>query len=75
MKIKKITTQIRRDIWSTLECEFCGNIEESVCGYDDNFYHECVLPNIKCNKCSKSTISENGTVEPYASKYPDGLQI
>lgn len=37
MKIKKITSQIRRDFTAIYECEHCGNTETRD-GYDDDSY-------------------------------------
>lgn len=75
MKIKQITFQHRRDFCAIMKCEFCGYEEEDNSGYDDRFYHDNVIPNMKCPKCNKSTESEGGKVEHTATKYPEGFQI
>lgn len=54
MKIKKITWQSRRDFSAELECEHCENIELINDGYDDSYYHNNVIPKMKCGKCGKS---------------------
>lgn len=75
MEITKITSQIRRDFTDEMVCESCGSKEINNCGYDDRYYHEVVIPNMKCGKCGESTISSNNIIEPKQTKYPDGLQI
>lgn len=75
MRIIKMLSQNRRDFSAQIQCESCGNIETLTTGYDDSYYHNHVLPNIKCGKCKKSTISANLKVEPQETKYPDGLVV
>ena len=77
MKLIKILAQNRRDFQGQYECEFCGNEEtdNSMNSYDDRYFHDNVIPNVKCSKCGKSTNSEGGTVEHTATKYPEGYQI
>ncbi len=53
MKIKTINSQSRRDFRADMECEHCKNIEKDVSGYDDSFFHENVIPKMKCIKCGK----------------------
>ena len=53
MQIKKITTQIRNDIYGVLKCEHCG-IEVQFTGYDDDYWHENVLPSKLCPQCNKT---------------------
>jgi len=54
MKIKTIQTQIRNDIYGTLECESCG-FEQKFVGYDDANYRNNVIPRVKCQSCGKAT--------------------
>ena len=54
MKIKKITYQNRRDFKADFECESCGHTENKW-GYDDSNFHNNVIPNMKCPKCSKTS--------------------
>lgn len=77
MKLIKILDQSRRDFQGTYKCEFCGHIktDSSMDSYDDRFYHDNVIPNKKCPKCNKSTISEKGEIEKTATRYPEGFQI
>lgn len=72
MRIKKMISQHRRDFTATMECEFCKQTDKNTSGYDDVYYHENVIPNMKCKGCGHSTISKCGEVKPQATKYPDG---
>jgi transcription elongation factor Elf1 len=72
MKIKKITSQNRRDFEAILECEHCNSIQKLEGGYDDSYYHNNVIPNIKCENCGKIA---DETYRPLTTKYPDGMNI
>lgn len=72
MKIKKITSQNKRDFHATMECEHCGHIQKNVSGYDDSYFHKEVIPKMECPECKK-TASED--YRPLSTKYPDGQQI
>ena len=71
MRIKEITYQNRRDFNAVYECEHCG-YEHEGSGYDDAFFHERVIPDMKCPSCGKKA-GEN--YRPLATKYPEGFQI
>ena len=71
MKIKHITSQIRRDFTAIFECEYCG-FEGIKGGYDDRNFHENVIPEMECPKCGKKA-SEN--YRPLATKYPDYMVV
>lgn len=71
MKIKKFTNRHRRDFSAIMKCEFCGYIRDLNNGYDDRYYHDHVIPNMKCGKCLKSTASEGGEIDKTQTKYPD----
>ena len=75
MIIKEITSQHRRDFTAIMECEFCKDITENVSGYDDNYFHQIVIPEKKCNKCNKSTLSEGGKIIQRRTRYPEGFQV
>jgi hypothetical protein len=75
MKIKKITSQHRRDFSADMECEFCNSVSTLSSGYDDSFYHSNVIPNMVCKKCDKSTITGKGEIDKRATRYPEGFQI
>ena len=71
MKIKKILSQHRRDFRAIYVCEHCGH-EETGTGYDDAFFHNTVIPTMKCGKCGQvAGVGYN----PRATKYPEGMQI
>jgi transcription elongation factor Elf1 len=75
MKIKKLISQHRRDFTALMECEFCQHQEMDNSGYDDRYYHDNVIPNMKCKECGESTISKGGEIEKVQTKYPEGFQI
>lgn len=75
MKIKKITSQYRRDFSAVMECESCGSEAHINTGYDDRFYHDNVIPNMECPTCHESTKSLGGEVTQRDTKYPDNLQL
>lgn len=69
MKIKQITNQHRRDFSAIMKCEFCQKETKLNSGYDDRYYHDNVIPNMKCSKCLKSTLSKDGKITKTATKY------
>ncbi len=58
MRIEKITSQIRNDLYGILICEHCNATEKMVGGYDDAYWHRQVLPNKKCKACGKNRAGE-----------------
>lgn len=75
MKIKKLISQHRRDFTALMECEFCEHQEMNNSGYDDRYYHDHVIPEMKCEKCEKSTLTEGGEIPHTPTKYPEGFTI
>ncbi len=71
MKIKKITSQHRRDFHAIYECEHCG-ATKSGNGYDDTNFHVNVIPKMQCVKCGETGASD---YRPLSTKYPDGVVI
>jgi primosomal protein N' len=71
MKIKHIISQHRRDFEAVYVCEYCG-YEMKGEGYDDNVFHNTVLPKIKCTLCKKSNHPE---YVPRIPKYKDDIQL
>lgn len=71
MKIKKITDQIRRDFWAIYECEHCQTIEKGK-GYDDDYFHRNVIPEMICKECGKKS-DEN--YRPLGTRYVEGTQV
>lgn len=52
MKIHHIRDRIRNDIFGVMICEHCRNTDRFV-GYDDAYYHNNVIPKLKCKACGK----------------------
>ena len=71
MKIKRITSQHRRDFQAVYECEHCGH-ECKQYGYDDRNFHENVVPAMKCGNCGKTSGDD---YRPLATKYPDWVTV
>ena len=71
MKIKEIKSQCRRDFTAIYECEHCAAEREGT-GYDDAYFHNNVIPEMKCESCGKSA-SEN--YRALTTKYPEGQQV
>lgn len=67
MKIKKITSQSRRDFNAIYECEHCGFEKESY-GYDDANFHQNVIPDMVCEDCRKRAGDD---YRPLTTKYPE----
>lgn len=75
MFIREIKRQHRRDFMADFECEGCGYIEKNHQGYDDAYYHNNVVPTIKCPKCGKSARDLKTDYRPLTTRYPEGMQI
>lgn len=71
MRIKEIFERHRRDFTALYECEHCGHIERGR-GYDDAFFHESVIPDMKCSSCGKQAAPDYMPRQP---KYPEDYQI
>ena len=65
MKIKDIEKQYRRDFVAVFECEHCGHLERRS-GYDDDYFHQTVIPNMVCKQCGEKAPS---TYTPRSTKY------
>ena len=52
MRIKKIKSQQRRDFYAIYECEHCGHTQRGS-GYDDDNFHQNIIPKMKCKKCGE----------------------
>ncbi len=57
MKLLEKIDQHRRDFKGKYECQGCGSIEidNSFDSYDDDNFHDNVIPAMKCEKCGEST--------------------
>jgi len=71
MHIKQLISQHRRDFEAIYECEHCGHSYKST-GYDDDNFHQNVIPTFKCPECGK-TASED--YQPRSTKYPADFVI
>jgi hypothetical protein len=71
VKIKEILSQSRRDFRAIFICEHCS-CEESSNGYDDEYFHSQVLPNMKCKNCFKKS-PEN--YRALTTKYPEWQSV
>lgn len=72
MKLIEKLDQFRRDFQGKYECQSCGNIEidNSLDSYDDDYFHDNIIPDMKCKKCGKSTLDLGLPNERMATKYP-----
>ena len=71
MKIQKIESQSRRDFYAIYECEHCGHTKKGS-GYDDAYFHQNVIPKMKCEKCGKTAGEDYRAL---STKYPEGMQV
>ena len=53
MIIKRITDRLGRDFSAVIECEHCGHEQVLKTGYNDSYYHDRVIPAMKCAACGK----------------------
>jgi len=65
MQIKEIVNQHRRDFTAIYVCEHCDH-ETTGRGYDDDNFHQNVIPKKTCPRCKKSA---SDTYTPRATKY------
>lgn len=75
MRIKRIISQNRRDFWADFECESCGHIQRNQSGYDDSYFHNEVIPDMKCPVCGKTARDAKEEYRPLATKYPDQQEV
>lgn len=64
MKILQYRYQHRNDFTAIIICEHCQSTQKLITGYDDAFYHHCVLPAIHCDSCGKNRAGECRAVPP-----------
>ncbi len=75
MKLIEKTGQFRRDFDGIYQCEGCGEKEKREGCYDDNYFHQEVTPEWKCEKCGKSTKDLNIEIQKVETRYPEGMII
>ena len=51
VKIKEYTFEMGNDFSAILQCEHCASTQTIFHGYHDDFYHNKVIPSIKCKSC------------------------
>jgi len=51
MIILRILSQNRRDLRVDFICEHCLTVEKNKSAYDDDFFHEKIVPDMKCKRC------------------------
>lgn len=71
MYIKRKLSQHRRDFLAEFECEHCGHTTQRG-GYDDSYFHDKVIPAMKCQTCGKTA---GRGYEPIATRYSDSEVI
>jgi len=71
MRIKRITSQHRRDFHAVYECEHCDHTYYGY-GYDDAHFHQNVIPSKVCPVCKKTSGDD---YRPLATKYPAGQVV
>ena len=72
MKIIKIVSQSRRDMEVDMQCESCNHIEGRVYVYDDDNFHENVIPAMKCKNCGETSPKN---YRPLKTKYDEFQQV
>ena len=63
MKIKRIVSQYRRDFTAIYICESCGH-EEKGSGYDDENFHNNVIPKMICKSCGAVAPEDYSGIAP-----------
>lgn len=72
MQLIEKVAQSRRDFKGKYKCENCGNIETDksiMDSYDDDYFHDNVIPNKQCKECGESTVSLGLPNHRVATKY------
>jgi len=67
MKIKQVTSSHRFDFKAIMHCEHCGHEAKLDNGYDDAFYHQRVIPAMRCGSCGKNRAGETTHTDPDVS--------
>jgi C4-type Zn-finger protein len=59
MRITRSYDFYRRDFTADMECEQCGHEEKKVSCYDDSYFHNNVIPSMKCKSCGETSLSKD----------------
>lgn len=62
MKIHQVLTRSRFDFKAIMQCEHCEQFQTDPYGYDDDNYHQNVIPKFLCLHCGKNRA---GTTEGF----------
>jgi hypothetical protein len=73
MRLVKILSQHQRDFKGEYQCENC-NAFEDIRGYDDRYFHDNVIPKMKCDRCGLSTLDTGTPVQLVKTEYTDSTQ-
>ena len=68
MYIKKILSKNRNDFWADYACEGCGFVEHDKSGYNDDNYHNNVIPRKVCPACGMTGIAIKDKINKALSK-------
>jgi primosomal protein N' len=71
MNIKRIISQNRRDFSALYECEHCEATVTGA-GYDDDHFHQKVIPKMACGSCGQLARSK---YSPLATKYAAECEV
>lgn len=58
MKIQKVLSHYGNDFTATMECEHCESTQKLSTGYNDDYYHDRVIPAMTCKACGKNRAGE-----------------
>ena len=58
MRISKLLNNHGRDFNALMECEHCNHTGKLTSGYDDEYYHNRVIPAMSCKSCGKNRSGE-----------------
>lgn len=59
MFIQKVINHHRNDFSAIMECEHCQSEHKLITGYNDDNYHQNVIPAMKCKSCGKNRAGDN----------------
>lgn len=54
MRVKKVNSYRHNDFYADYTCEHCKAVELDVAGYNDQHFHENVIPKWYCKSCGKN---------------------
>lgn len=63
MRLTRKINQYRRDFTGLYECEHCGH-EQTSHGYDDIYFHNNVIPAMRCKNCDLTAAPDTPHTQP-----------